>query len=137
MTGFRLGYALGPARLIEAMTVAQGISHTHPTHFVMRGALAAEARREEITAAARSELSKRRSLMVEGLRAIEGVTCAFPEGAFYAFANVKELLEAQQGALSEVSGFCEFLLEHGLAVVPGSAFGAPRHIRLSFAVSRE
>lgn len=133
MTGWRLGFALLPPPLVEPVTrlVVNSVSCT--AAFVQMAAVAALTGPDAATREMVAELGRRRELMVAGLRALEGITCADPAGAFYAFPDVGGL-----GAGSaEVAGW---LLEHaGVACLPGTAFGAfgEGHLRLSYAASPE
>jgi len=135
MTGWRIGYALGPSELIAKMAELQGHVTSNPTSFAMHGALAvvegAEAEVEAMLAAFRA----RRQLVVAELERLPGVRCRPPAGAFYAFPNVAGCFRgSRQGSLA----LAEYLLEEaGVAVVPGVAFGADEHVRLSFAASLE
>jgi len=83
-----------------------------------------------------AEYSRRRKCIVEGLRSIPGVTCAWPGGAFYAFPNVTAHLEGKEPLAKSCSELSQALLERAhVAVVPGEAFGAPGYLRLSYAIS--
>ena len=136
MTGWRLGYVLGPAPLMSAVEGIQSHMTSNPTSFAMMGALAAL---DEVTGAEPEVLSmiaayqERRDYLIPRLNALPGFVCRPPAGAFYAFPNVAEALGV--GREDDVA-FAEFLLEKArVAVVPGSAFGAPGHLRFSYACS--
>jgi aspartate aminotransferase len=134
MTGWRVGYLLGPAVLLDAVAALQSHTTGNPTSFAMAGALAALEGAEADVARMLAEYSVRRDLVVRGLAELPGVRCTPPAGAFYAFPDVsgcyREGLEGSQA-------FAEYLLaEAAVAVVPGAAFGDDRHVRLSFACSR-
>ncbi|MGH9380598.1 MAG: pyridoxal phosphate-dependent aminotransferase [Thermoanaerobaculia bacterium] len=135
MTGWRLGYCLGPPALIQALIAIQGHATSNPTSFAMAGALAALEEGEEEFRGRLREFEARRDLVVERLAALPGVECPRPAGAFYAFPHVARLYrEDRQGSVALAS----FLLEEArVAVVPGLAFEADDHLRLSFACSRE
>jgi aspartate aminotransferase len=135
MTGWRLGWVVGPAAVIRAVTAVQGHITSNPTSFAMHGALRALEVDDDEFAAHLREFQERRDLVVDRLNSMPGVSCGTPAGAFYAFPRVAEAFRAgRRGSLE----FAQFLLESaGVAVVPGSAFGADEHIRLSFACSRE
>ena len=139
MTGWRLGYTAGPAPLIQAMAVLQGQSTSNPTSIAQAAAVAALEGPEEPLEAMRVEFDRRRRYMVERLRAIPGVTCFEPQGAFYAFPDISAYLgKRPRGgqALEDDVALCEYLLDVGrVAVVPGSGFGAPGFVRLSYATS--
>ncbi len=132
MTGWRVGYALAPAALIRKAGAVQGHATSNATSFAMRGALAAlegaDADVERMLAA----FARRRQLVVAGLERLPGVTCRAPAGAFYAFPHVAAHFSQGEGSLE----LAERLLEDArVAVVPGVAFGADEHIRISFACS--
>ncbi len=135
MTGWRLGWAVGPAKLVAAITSYQ--SHTTSNASSISQAAALEALSDvEATAAAvemmLARYAERRRLMVEGLSAIPGVRCRSPEGAFYAFADVSAFY-ARKG-VSGSAAFCDLLLSQAhVAAVPGDAFGDDACVRFSFA----
>ena len=131
MTGWRLGYLAGHADVIRAAGALQSQSTSNVCRFAQRGALAAiQGSRQCVTDMAES-YNRRRTLLVSGLQAMEGITLVAPEGAFYAFPQLP-------AHIADSMEFCRRALEtEGLAVVPGAAFGEPRCIRLSCAVSRE
>ena len=131
MTGWRLGYLAGHADVIRAAGALQSQSTSNVCSFAQRGALAAiQGSRQCVTDMAES-YNRRRTLLVSGLQAMEGITLVAPEGAFYAFPQLP-------AHIADSMEFCRRALEtEGLAVVPGAAFGEPRCIRLSCAVSRE
>ena len=131
MTGWRLGYLAGHGDVIRAAGALQSQSTSNVCSFAQRGALAAiQGSRQCVTDMAES-YNRRRTLLVSGLQAMQGITLVAPEGAFYAFPQLPE-------HIADSMEFCRRALEtEGLAVVPGAAFGEPRCIRLSCAVSRE
>ncbi len=135
MTGWRLGFVFGPRAVIQAVSKVQSHATSNPTSFAMRGALAALAGAEADVRAMIAEYQARRDLLIPRLEALPGVTCRPPAGAFYAFPDVSATYRpGRQGSLE----LAERLLdEAALAVVPGAAFGDDRHIRISFACSRE
>ncbi len=131
MTGWRLGYLAGAAEVIKAAAALQSQSTSNVCSFAQRGALAALLGPHDCVAAMAASYNKRRSKLVEGLQAIDGLTLAVPRGAFYAFPQLPP-------HLSDSLSFCEIALEQeGLALVPGAAFGDDRCVRLSCAVSHE
>lgn len=135
MTGWRLGYMAGPSAVIKAVAKIQSHATSNATTFAMWGALSAFEGAEERLAEMKAEYQARRDLLLEGLASIPGVECPVPGGAFYAFPRVSSLYrEGRRGSL-ELAGF--LLDEARVAVVPGVAFGADEHIRISFACSRE
>ena len=133
MTGWRIGYLAGPLELIEAASSIQGHSTSNVCSFAQYGALAAFTSPESEPAVAqmRATFAERREVMYRQLTAIPGVTCPNPQGAFYLFPNISC---AGLGSIE----FCDRLLEQQqVAVVPGIAFGAEGHIRLSYATDME
>ncbi len=140
MTGWRIGYAAGPADLIKAMETLQSQSTSNPTSFAQRGALAALSGPQDCVEAMRRAFAERRDLIVRGLNAIPGITCALPDGAFYAFPNVSGLYGRRAGD-REIRGSLDlaaYLLDEArVAVVPGQPFGSDAHLRLSYATSPE
>jgi aspartate aminotransferase len=140
MTGWRLGWIIAPPELCAACEMVQSQSTTNPTSFVQHATIAAlQGPRDALTAMV-AEFEARRDLMVAGLRGIDGIDCRMPEGAFYAFPSVTGLYGKRAGdvVLEDDVAVASFFLEAAQsAVVPGSAFGAPGHVRLSYATSRE
>ena len=135
MTGWRIGYVLGPTPLLKALTKIQSHSTSNPTTFAMYGALAALEGAEEEVRANLAKFAARRTLLVERLGQLPGVSCASPDGAFYAFPDVSAHF---QPGRPDANALAKYLLEEvRVAVVPGGAFGSPDHIRLSFACSQE
>ena len=131
MTGWRLGYLAGHQDVIKAAAALQSQSTSNVCSFAQRGALAAIQGPRDCVSAMAESYNRRRQLLTEGLKTIEGITLVEPRGAFYAFP---QLPESAGGSMD----FCRRALEQaGLAVVPGLAFGNDRCIRLSCAVSRE
>lgn len=134
MTGWRIGYAAAPIAVAKAMSALQDQVTSNATSFAQVGAIAALKMPDEAVEAMRVEFQARRDLIIELLNAIPGVRCALPGGAFYAFADISDRLAPGQSDLD----FSEQLLEKAhVAVVPGSVFEGPGHIRLSYATSRE
>lgn len=140
MTGWRIGFALAPPDVIEAMGTLQGQSTTNAAAVSQAAAVAALQGPTEELERMRLEFDKRRLFMVKALRAIPGVTCVEPKGAFYAFPDVSSFVgkKTPQGRVIENDlTICEYLIEEAkVAVVPGSAFYAPGYIRLSYATSQ-
>jgi aspartate aminotransferase len=138
MTGWRLGYAAGPAEIIKAMDGLQGQMTSNPTAFAQRGAVTALVGTQEPTHRMREEFAKRRRYIVERLNAMPGIRCHSPEGAFYVFPNVARLYEKryQEKPITNSTEFSAFLLDSArIAVVPGVEFGNDHHIRISYATS--
>ncbi len=136
MTGWRAGFAGGPADVIKGMAKIQSQSTSGATTFVQHGLAEALSGDQSCVQEMRKEFERRANHMYERLNAMAGVTCVQPTGAFYAFPNVSE----HYGKLG-VSGSIEFatkaLEEVHVAVVPGKAFGCDDNVRLSFATSME
>jgi aspartate aminotransferase len=133
MTGWRVGYVLGPPELISAIEGVQSHVTSNPTSFAMVGALAALKNAEPEVEKMIAIYQERRDFLIPRLNAIPGLTCAPPGGAFYAFPRATGAYAPGRSNSVELA---EFLLEEArVAVVPGSAFGADDHIRLSFATS--
>jgi aspartate aminotransferase len=141
MTGWRIGYTLGPEALIQALIKLQSQSTSNPTSIAQYAALEAMRGTMETVPVMLAEYAKRRKRIVEGLRSISGVTCEWPGGAFYAFPNISAHLKSEAGgpalARSDTE-IAKMLLDRAsVAVVPGEAFGAPGYLRLSYATSIE
>ncbi|HEX8871255.1 MAG TPA: pyridoxal phosphate-dependent aminotransferase [Candidatus Acidoferrum sp.] len=137
MTGWRIGYTLGPEPLIQAILKVQTQSTSNPTSIAQYAALEAMRGTMETVPAMQAEYARRRKVIVEGLRSIPGVTCEWPGGAFYAFPNVSAHLgEGKQALAKTCTDLSRDLLEKAhVALVPGEAFGAPGFLRLSYATS--
>jgi aspartate aminotransferase len=132
MTGLRLGWACGPQEIIAAMNKVQDSSTSNPNSLTQYAAVAALRGPQDGVEAMRAQFERRRDLMVELVRAIPRVRCGRAEGAFYVFCDVSAYL----GRVPDDVKLSQVLLEeHGVAVVPGSAFGQPGYLRLSFATS--
>ncbi|HBE78820.1 MAG TPA: aspartate aminotransferase [Firmicutes bacterium] len=141
MTGWRIGYAVGDAKVIKAMGDLQSHSTSNPTTFCQAASVLAlkNPPQEKITAMV-SEFKRRREYMVDTVNKIPGLSCLKPAGAFYVFASIKGIIGKEYFGrkVSDADGFAELLLEHAkVAVVPGNGFGAPEYIRLSYATSFE
>jgi len=140
MTGWRIGWALAPAPLVKALDVVQGQSTTNPTAVAQHAAIAALKGSPEDFARIRATFEKRRNAMVAGLSSIPGVKCRKPDGAFYAFADVRGLYgldwNGKKVATDEDVAFWMLEKAH-VAAVPGSGFGAPGYVRFSYAASEE
>jgi len=136
MTGWRVGYAGGPKEVIDAMVKINSQSISNVNSIAQVAAVSALKGPQDFLKVWLTAFDRRRRLMVETLNEIPGVRCLMPRGAFYAFPNVKELVE-MAGLESDLE-LANYLLEEGkIAVVPGSAFGAPGYLRLSYAMSVE
>jgi len=133
MTGWRIGFALAPAPVIGAMMKLQSHSTSNPTSIAQKAAVEALRGPQESVTEMLAEYAKRRDFVIARLRAIPGVTCAEPRGAFYAYPNVGV---AFKNGISSGVQFADKLLEKAaVAVVPGEAFGTNQHVRISYATS--
>ncbi len=136
MTGWRVGFALGNAKLIANMLKLQSHSTSNPTSIAQKAAVEALRAPQDSVRAMLAEYRRRRDRVVEGLRAIPRVTCTLPEGAFYAYPNISAYLNSD--GLADTTVLAERLLDEAhVAVVPGPAFGTQQHVRLSYATSLE
>jgi aspartate aminotransferase len=139
MTGWRIGYALAPEPLVQAMIKVQSQSTSNPTSIAQYAALEAMLGGMDTVPPMLAEYTKRRKRIVEGLRTIPGVTCEWPGGAFYAFPNISAHLgDGARAVAKNCTELSKLLLEKAhVAVVPGEAFGAPGFLRISYATSIE
>jgi aspartate aminotransferase len=136
MTGWRIGYTLGPEALIQAIIKIQSQSTSNPTSIAQYAALEAMRGTMETLPPMLAEYGRRRKRIIEGLREIPGVACEWPGGAFYAFPNVSAYLQERNALASSCTNLAKELLERAhVALVPGEAFGAPGFLRLSYATS--
>lgn len=136
MTGWRIGYAAGPKHIIKAMTGHVSHATSNPMSIAQYAALAAYETESTSIEEMNRVFSKRLDLFYELIIDIPGITCIKPKGAFYLFPNVKEA--ARLGGFETVDDWVTALLEvEKVALVPGSGFGAPDHVRLSYATSEE
>lgn len=141
MTGWRIGYAAGDERVIQAAAKIQSQGTSCPSSISQAAAAAALSGGADCVAPMLAAFARRRRLVVDGLNAVAGVRCPPVEGAFYAFADAAEAVArlAADGKIPRPDdvALCEYLLEAGVAVVPGSAFGCGGAFRVSFAASDE
>ncbi|WP_066061173.1 pyridoxal phosphate-dependent aminotransferase [Neobacillus soli] len=136
MTGWRIGYAAGNKLIIEAMTNLASHSTSNPTTTAQYAAIAAYNGPQGPVEEMRQAFGKRLEVIYDKLISIPGFTCVKPQGAFYLYPNVKHA--AEMTGFSHVDDFVEALLvEAKVAVIPGSGFGTPDNIRLSYATSLE
>jgi aspartate aminotransferase len=133
MTGWRIGYCGGPKALITAMSTIQGQSTSNASSISQHAAAVALNGDQGCVAEMNKAFKERHDFVVAGLNAIPGIRCRPGAGTFYAFADVSGAMRAL--GLADDNAFAEYLLGAGVAVVPGSGFGAPDHMRLSFASS--
>lgn len=140
MTGWRIGYAAGPAEVIQAAARLQSHMTSGADSIVQKAAVEALLGPQDSVKEMREAFDRRRHLIVEGLNEIPGVSCLMPLGAFYAFPDCRALLgRSYAGQRVETSlELCEALLNQAqVAVVPGSAFGAEGFVRFHYAKSDE
>jgi aspartate aminotransferase len=136
MTGWRIGYTLGPAPLIQALIKLQSQSTSNPTSIAQYAALAAMTGTMDTVPVMLAEYAKRRKRIVEGLNAIPGVKCGQPGGAFYAFPDVSAHLSGPHALAKDTTELATLLLDKSrVALVGGDAFGAPGYLRISYATS--
>ncbi|MBA2875068.1 pyridoxal phosphate-dependent aminotransferase [Thermaerobacillus caldiproteolyticus] len=136
MTGWRIGYAAGNKEIIRAMTDLASHSTSNPTSIAQYAAIAAYSGPQEPVEEMRQAFEGRLNIIYEKLIRIPGFTCVKPQGAFYLFPNAREA--ANMAGYHTVDEFVEALLEEAkVALVPGSGFGAPDNVRLSYATSLE
>jgi len=141
MTGWRIGYAVGPAPLIRAMTTIQSQSTTNPCSISQAAAVAALEGPQDYIAEAGAAFRRRRDLVVARLNAVPGLVCPEPEGAFYVFPSIADLVGSCTGDGRTIVTDADFggaLLDaEGVAVVFGDAFGMSPHFRISYAAADE
>jgi len=136
MTGWRLGYCGGPKEIVTAMSTIQGQSTSNASSITQRAAVVALNGDQQCVAEMNVQYKKRHDYIVEGLNSLPGISCLPGAGTFYAFADVSAAMHGM--GCRDDNAFAELLLnEGGVAVVPGSGFGAPGHMRISFACSME
>lgn len=136
MTGWRIGWGIGPADMIRAMGAVQGQITSGACTVAQAAALAAITGDQGLLDTRRAILRRRRDKVTTALNAMPGVTCPVPDGAFYAFADITGAMAA--GGHATDADFCAALLDRaGVALVPGRAFGLPGHLRLSFAYAED
>jgi len=135
MTGWRIGYAAGPAPLIAAMKKVQSQSTSNPTSIAQVAAQTALEGDQSCIKTMLTAFKERHDYVLARLNAMSGVKCLPSQGTFYSLPSFHEVIQRHPDIDDDVQ-FAEFLLEQaGVALVPGSAFGAPGHLRLSFATS--
>lgn len=140
MTGWRIGYAAGPENIIKAMDNIQSHSTSNPTSISQKAALESINGSQEFVGKMVTAFKDRRDYMVLRLNKIKGISCLMPQGAFYAFPNIKRLFgkkfnDREIKSSLDMTGF--LIEEMNVAVVPGIAFGDDNYIRLSYATSME
>ena len=135
MTGWRIGYILATAEIVSGANKLQSHSTSNPASISQKAALEALTGPQESVGEMLAEYGRRRKFVIERLRAIPGIRCSEPGGAFYAYPNISS---AFQRGIKDTLEFSVKLLEKKyVAVVPGEAFGTKEHVRLSYATSME
>ncbi len=140
MTGWRIGWTVGPRELIKGMTKIQGQSTSGANHLAQIAAAQALTGPQDCVGEMRASFDKRRMRMLELLRSIDGVQCQEPKGAFYAFPDVSSFVAKKTDGgqtIEDDVALAGYLVEKGVALVPGSGFGCPGFARLSYASSME
>jgi aspartate aminotransferase len=136
MTGWRIGFGLGPAAVMSAINKLQSHSTSNPTSIAQKAAVEAVRGPQDSIPVMLAEYRKRRDFVIDRLRQIPGVKIGVPKGAFYAYPNIGVALG--KGGIHTSMQFAEELLKKAhVAVVPGEAFGTDEHIRISYATSME
>lgn len=135
MTGWRIGYAAGPSKIMKAIADFQSHSTSNPTAIAQKASVAGLAMPDSEIQKMVSVFKTRRDIIVDGLNAILGIKCLKPAGAFYVFPNIKGILKPDRATSMELS---EYLLDKAkVAVTPGIAFGAEGYLRISYATSEK
>ena len=140
MTGWRLGIAVAPTNLIGAMNRMQGQVTTNPASMVQAGGIAALSQPDDFLTTWLAAFDARRRTMVDRLNLMDGVFCTMPKGAFYAFPDFRGVLGKRAGdkVMETDWDLIDYLLDSvGVALVPGTPFGAPGFARLSYATSMD
>ena len=138
MTGWRLGYAAGPTDIINRAARIQSHTTSCVNSITQKAAIVALNECDGSVAEMRDEFQKRRDFLVDELNKIPNVKCRMPRGAFYAMPNISYYLHNNKLGIKNCVKMCEYLLEnYKVAIVPGSAFGADKYVRFSYATSME
>ena len=140
MTGFRIGYAAGPKEVIQAISACQSQATSAPNTPAQYAALQALTMSQEPVEEMRKAFQERRDVLVEGLNAIDGLSCLKPDGAFYVMLNMKALIGRNKNGviIDSCTTFADQLLEdQKVAIVPGDGFMAPGFCRMTYALSKE
>ena len=134
MTGWRIGYAAGPEPLMRAMAKVQSQTTSNPTSIAQAAAVAALDGDQDCIVEMRASFQQRHAFVLESLEALPGIRCAPADGTFYLLPDCREFIASRDDLADDIA-LAELLLAAGVAVVPGSAFGAPGYLRISFATS--
>jgi aspartate aminotransferase len=136
MTGWRLGYTLGPRELVSAINNLQSHSTSNPTSIVQKAAIEALNGPQDSVVEMLAEYRRRRDYIIPALNDIPGVKCPMPGGAFYAYPNISSAF-GKSGIKTAMDFAAKLLEDQQVAVVPGEAFGTDEHIRISYAASMD
>lgn len=136
MTGWRIGFTLGPKEWVTEIVKIQSQSATHAASIAQKAAIVALTASQESVKEMLAEFQRRGDWLIPALNKIPGVTCGKPEGAFYAFPNIKGLMKNCGFATSKEAAD-ELLLKYGVVTTDGAAFGAEGYVRMSYANSLE
>lgn len=136
MTGWRLGYTLGPKELISAINNLQSHSTSNPTSIVQKAAIEALNGPQDSVTGMLAEYRRRRDYIIPALNEIPGVRCPTPGGAFYAYPNISSAF-GKSGIRTAMDFAAKLLDDQHVAVVPGEAFGTDEHVRISYAASMD
>jgi aspartate aminotransferase len=136
MTGWRIGYAGGPQRLIKAMKKIQSQSTSNPTSISQVASIAALKGDQSSIETMMEAFKRRHDFVVDACNKIDGVECLPSDGTFYSFPNVEGLIARLEGINNDAE-LATYLLDNGVSLVPGSAFGLEGHIRISYATSMD
>jgi len=137
MTGWRIGYAAGPASVIAAMKKVQSQSTSNPSSISQKAAVAALSGDQQCVTKMVAAFHQRHEKVFRALNKISGVQCHPSDGTFYSFPNIEAAIASLTNCDTDIDFASQLLEQTGVALVPGSAFGSPGSIRLSFAVSEE
>ncbi|MDO5115108.1 MAG: pyridoxal phosphate-dependent aminotransferase [Synergistaceae bacterium] len=138
MTGWRMGYSAAPREISKAISSIQGHTTSNSTSFVQYASIVALTKCGDEIEKMRQEFAKRREILLEALRGINGITCADADGAFYLMPNVSSFYGKSAGGVTikDSADLCKYLLDEAhVAVVPGSAFMSPANVRISYSNS--
>jgi aspartate aminotransferase len=135
MTGWRIGYAGGPVELIKAMKKVQSQSTSNPASMSQAAAAAALTGDQACIQTMLKAFKERHDYLVDALNGLPGFSCLPSDGTFYAFPNVQDVIDRLPDINNDVELAEKLISEANVALVPGSAFGSPGHVRLSFATS--
>ena len=140
MTGWRLGFAIADAERIKLMSSIQSHSTSNAVSFAQAGAIEALKLDHSVIENMRMKFENRRRIMLDAIAKLPGISCLAPQGAFYVLLNCKKFCNIEKGIywITSDLDLAKYILEEGhVATVPGSAFGAPGYLRLSFALDEE